>query len=108
MQENGFGVVGGGMWRMIVDVQTGRVPFEGLECCLIREEVLYCPLERRGFVHRICKDSLFYDNTGIRVIGMISINEVALIWFPRLVSALPYVVYILTTYPVFFGQNAYT
>ena len=27
VQENGLGIVGG-MWRMIVDVQTGKVPFE--------------------------------------------------------------------------------
>ena len=33
-QENGFGIVGGGMWRMVVD---GKVPFEGLEYCVIRE-----------------------------------------------------------------------
>ena len=28
VQENGLGIVGGGMWRMIVDVQTGKIPFE--------------------------------------------------------------------------------
>jgi len=28
VQKQGLGPIGGGMWKMIVDVQTGKVPFE--------------------------------------------------------------------------------